>query len=364
MTRRLIGAALGAVVAIPTLASATPTIRVEGGSGTAVPTTPVPRNAGPVTITDTIDANTLAVDGRSATAQLSRASLWYGLPLGFDIFNFGGPSAFVNQVGSDKTPSTFSPSWRLKVNHRATDTGSDATTLRRTDSVLWSFDASFETPELDLTLSRETVRLGRASTATVTSYDNAGKATPTTGATLKVDRRRVAVPASGRVSLVTAIGPHLLSATAPGATRSPMRLLCVTGPQGRPCSAVTWPKAGRQAAPRIVGGLVSRLGNTTPQVSVSIAQLTGSGRCRFVTRSLTGLTPARSCGTPVTIPVTVDASGAWAVAFPQSDAAYAATSGFRLPAGRYLIASRARYAGVRETSAVGGINTIRLRVTS
>jgi hypothetical protein len=359
------GAALGAVVILPTAATATPTIRVEGGAGTVIPTTPVPRSAAPVTVTDTVDANTLTVPGRSATAQLSRATLWHGLPLGFDIFNFGGPSSFINQIGAEKTPPSFSPSWRLKVNHTATDTGSDATTLARADSVLWSYDASFDAPELDVTLSKETVRPGRALTASIGSYDNAGKASPASTATLRVAGRSIPPSSSGVASLrPSRIGPNLLSATAPGATRSPLRLLCVTGPELRPCSAVTWPKPGRQASPRIVGGLVARVGKTMPRVSVSIAQLAGAGQCRFVTRSLSGLTPARSCGMPVTIPVTVDVSGAWALPFPQSDAAYAATSGFRLPAGRYVVSSRARYAGVRETLVAGGVNTVRLRVSS
>ena len=114
MNLRLAGAAAVAAAALPALAAGAtihPTIRVEGGAGTVIPQTPVPvRTAGTVTVDDTTDADNIIVPARSATAQAMTATAWFGLPLGFDIFDFGGPSSFITQLGAEKMPASFSPS--------------------------------------------------------------------------------------------------------------------------------------------------------------------------------------------------------------------------------------------------------------
>ncbi len=363
MKRQFTGAAVAVALAVPAVATATPTIRVEGATSNTVPLTPVPRASSVVSVDDVTDTDALNVPGRSATAQLSRATLLYGLPLGFDIFNFGGPSSFVTRIGADAMPPSFSPSWRLKVNHAASDTGSDTTTLGKNDSVLWSYESDFTAPELDLTVSRDTVAGGGLITATVLSYDNAGKATPAAGAVVRYAGRNYTAPPTGVVSLTaTQSGPGYVSASLAGATRSPRRLICVAGPT-LPCSAVTFPKSGSTgAAPRMIGGVVARVGGKRPTVAVSIARQVSGGKCRFVTRTLTRLTPPRPCDARVTLPATVDPSGAWTLTFPDSTAAYGTTSGFRLPAGSYVVSSRATFRGVTERSARARFNTAQFTV--
>ena len=174
-------AALAALVVAPALSAApiATTIRVEGGGANILPETPVTVDdtAGATTLVDdTTDADAIGVAQNSATAQLANATVRFGLPLGFDIFNFGGPSSFVTRIGPDAMPASFNPSWRLKVNGRITSTGADTTTLAAGDVATWSFVSDFTARELDLKLSGDKLTVGQSVTATVTSIDNDGSA--------------------------------------------------------------------------------------------------------------------------------------------------------------------------------------------
>ena len=364
MKIRLTGAVLVAAV-LPAAASAaqiTPTLRVEGGSANVVPLTPFGVESSAKTtviVRDTTDPDTISVSARSATAHVAEAASRLGLSLGFDIFNFGGPSAFITQIGPDKMPVSFSPSWRLKVNHKVTPSGSDATNLKPTDAVLWSFGASFDAPELDLRTAKQQVALGTLVRARVFAFDNDGLSIPATGALVYFGGTAKRADGAGAVSFTAAgAGAFWVSATRPGSVRSQRQLVCVR-PAGiaRLCSAVTSPKpAGRVTAPQAVTGVVA---GAVPQsrVTVSLAKLVGS-KCRFLTSDRRTFAAPRACGSPIAISLAVTSKSNWTLRLASKQSNVRG----RLSPGRYRVWSRVTAGPRRETQGTPGINTVTFTV--
>jgi hypothetical protein len=126
--------------------AATATIRVEGAGSTLLSerTANIPV-AGSATLVDSFDGDTNTVSNQSATSLLVRAVLDATLPVGFDVFNFGGPpSTFITRIGADTMPQDYSIWWKLKVNHMAAQVGTDDITVRAGDEVLWTFGTGTE----------------------------------------------------------------------------------------------------------------------------------------------------------------------------------------------------------------------------
>jgi hypothetical protein len=251
--RRALTVACAAGLALPAAAlAATPTIRVEGAEATLLPETPRAASASPVTVRDASDADTVTVPGDSATAQLAGAAAAAGLPLGFSVFDFGGPASFITRIGPEAMPAGGSPSWRLTVNHVAAQVGADAVTIAEGDRALWALVPDFEARELDVAVSSDLVAVGTPVEVGVTSHAVDGTARPAAGATVTfAGLTRTAGP-TGRVTFpAAAAGSAVVLATAPGEVRSPARRVCAVA--GDP-SACGQPVAGGGAAGRPPAG--------------------------------------------------------------------------------------------------------------
>lgn len=366
MKIRLTGAAL-VVAVLPAIAAAktaAPILRVEGASANVIPQMAVPVAGAPTattTIADAIDADTIKVARGSATAQVATAASWLSLPLSFDLFDFGGPSSFITQVGADRMPASFSPSWRLKVNHKVTSSGSDTTSLRANDSVLWAFVSAFEEPELDLRVATRHRAPGATLQTRVLKYDNDGVATPAAGAKVRFAGVTRTADAAGRASFpTTRSGTYWASATLKGAVRSQRELVCVhPGSEGTRCSAVSSPAQGtRIAPPHAVTGAVA---GPAPgaRVLVSIARLTGT-RGRFLQADARTFSPARSCATRTSLAATPGAGGLWQLPI-------APTSGRtlgRLAPGTYRVWSRLASGERVESRTTVGMNAVTFTVVA
>ncbi len=384
--RRSLGAALAfGILATPALAAPVQTtIRVEGGSQALVPEVPVTVDdaaGATTTLTDSSDADTITVPANSATAQLGTATRRFGLPLGFQVFDFGsGPTSFVDRIGPDVMPSSYSPSWRVTVNGRLSPTGSDTTILSANDSVVWAFTSNFNARELHLTVSGDRFRQGQTFTATVTSTDPSTPtsqplvASPAAGAVVTYGGQTATADANGQVSF-NAVGEGVqpVGATRSDEVRSPARSVCsyTTDPAVCDLPAVTPPTTpstgndvdnvapGSRIRSVVQGRKYTRInqiqGTAGPdrsdvrRVEVAIARRIGT-RCRYLnTRGVFG--NARACNRPVFL--TAKSSGTnWVI-------------GRKAPfvPGRYLAMSRAiDGAGNRESQTLNRINTVSFTV--
>lgn len=220
--RAALAAACAAGLATPVAALAVPTtVRVEGTTQTLIAPTQVDvPESGSRTVVDDLDADSIAVPERSATAQLDRAADDAGVPISFDLFDFGsGPSSFITGIGADRAPADFSSFWRLKVNHVSSAVGADEVELASGDEVLWSL-GTFSDPELDVAVPSDPVSAGASFTVTVVQYDNDGGATPAAAATVTYGSASATTDASGSASLVgTGEGTQQVQATLAGAVR-------------------------------------------------------------------------------------------------------------------------------------------------
>ncbi|MFN8121840.1 MAG: DUF4430 domain-containing protein [Thermoleophilia bacterium] len=317
--RRALLASLLACGAVPaTVLGATATIRVEGAGATLLPETPVELTGAPVALRDAADADQITVPADSATGQLGRAAAAAGLPVGFQLFDFGtGPSSFITRIGPDTMPASFSPSWRVTVNHVARDTGADATTVAAGDRVVWAFVGDFAARELDLAVSGDLVRAGDPFEVTVTSHATDGTSRPAAGATVVYAGRTATTGATGRVTFTaTGTGTQAVSATLANEVRSPARDVCSvttdasvcglpvapqygdgTGGQAAagdtvaPGSRITFPRIGsRVARVRGIAGVAGPDRSDVARVEAALARRVGT-QCRF-------LTAAGRLGTP------------------------------------------------------------------
>lgn len=372
--------------ALPAAALADATIRIEGGDSTLLAESPVALDPAPVTLADAFDADRLTVPGLSATAQLTRAAGRAGLPVGLDIFDFGsGPSGFVTRIGQDAMPASFTPSWRVTVNHVAGQVGADQIVLADGDRVVWAFVSDFAARELDLAVSGDIVERGRTFDVTVTSHATDGTSVPATGATVVYGGVTRAAGPGGRATFTaTGTGTQVVTATRAGEVRSPGRAVCSTAgdpsvcglsqpapavpaaapvPQATPAAAtaadtvapgsrIAFPRLGRTVrAPRAITGTAGPDRSDIARVEVALARRVGT-QCRFV-GARGSLGPLTRCTARVWLPAR-RAGGNWALALRRP-----------LAPGVWRVWSRAADgAGNRESTGLARVNTGVFRVAA
>ncbi len=382
-SRRTFGVALAVgILCAPALAAAVPTtIRVEGGSANLIPEVPVTVDdtaGATVTLTDSVDADTITVRAASATAQLGTATRQFGLPLGFQVFNFGVPTSFVDRVGPDTMPASFSPSWRVSVNGRLSDVGSDDVLLSSGDSVVWAFTSNFNARELHLTVSGDRFRQGTSFTATVTSTDPstpAGQplvAAPAAGAVVTYGGQTQTADGNGQVTF-NAVGEGVqpVGATRSDEVRSPARSVCSYTTDPTVCSlpattTPTTPTAGadnvapgseitsvvsgrRYTRVNLIRGTAGPDRSDVAKVDVAVARRIGT-KCRYLNRrGVFG--NARACNRPVFLTAR------------QAGSRWVAGRSAPFVPGRYLVMSRATDgAGNRESQTLNTVNTVSFTV--
>jgi hypothetical protein len=352
------------------------TIRVEGSAANVLPETSLTIDDAPtaIVVADTTDADTIAVAAASATSQLATATTAFGLPFGFDLFNFGGPSAFPTRIGTDTAVGpTYNPFWRLRVNGLIGGSGADTTILRAGDSVTWAFVSDFSARELDLSVSADKVAQGQSFEVSVKSVDNAGVAVPAVGATITYGDQVATADALGKASLpTTGVGVRLVSATRVGEVRSQSRAVCSYGPDPAVCnlppirpttssaasdtvapgSEIAFPVSGRRY--RVVRSLRGSAGpdrSDIATVEVAIARRVGT-QCRFMGPK-GGFSEPRLCTERRLIPARSSGSH-WVFPIPVT-----------LLPGKYRAWSRAADgAGNREVHGIAPINSISFIVLS
>ena len=169
MARRflVLGATLVAAVLFAGAAMAAQvTIRVEGRTQSIFGSKPV------------------TIDAANALQALDVASTLGEFYYGVTHSSFGD---YVSQVG--KYQGAGSAGWVFKVNGGSPPVGADQVQLKDGDAVLWyyaTFGATGGPPTLDL-------KALPGNCYSVTSYDDAGKASPAAGAVIHVDGRRIKV---------------------------------------------------------------------------------------------------------------------------------------------------------------------------
>ncbi len=217
--------ACAALLAIPALGlGASATIRVEGATSTLMTRhqANIPP-AGSATLADSFDSDTVSVPSRSATALLVRMLADANVPVGFTVYNFGaGPSSFITRIGPDAMPGSYSPSWKIKVNHMAAQVGADAIMLAAGDDVLWAFGEGTE-KELALSGPSTPLPVGKPFAVTVATYDDNAARAPGAGATVSYGDQRVTADASGTATLTSVSGVQTITAEAPRAIRDSAR---------------------------------------------------------------------------------------------------------------------------------------------
>ena len=224
-TRIAWAAACATLLAIPAAGmAATATIRVEGAGSTLLSerTANIPV-AGSATLVDSFDGDTNTVSNQSATSLLVRAVLDATLPVGFDVFNFGGPpSTFITRIGADTMPQDYSIWWKLKVNHMAAQVGTDDITVRAGDEVLWTFGTGTE-DELAVTGPTAPQQVGTPFTVQVAKYDDGAVRSAAAGVTVAYGTQQASTDASGSVTLTTEPGWGDVVASGTNAVRDAAR---------------------------------------------------------------------------------------------------------------------------------------------
>ena len=149
------------------------------------------------------------VDAPNALAALSTASVLGEFYVQVTQASFG---QYVSQIGL--YPGVGAAGWVFKVNGASPPVAADQVVLKDGDEVLWYY-ATFSDTGGPRTLA---LRAAPANCYTVSSYDDAGRATPAAGAQVRVDGRRFKAGPNGRAC----IGRHdgLVRAYAVGAVRS------------------------------------------------------------------------------------------------------------------------------------------------
>jgi hypothetical protein len=183
---------VGLVLAFAATAlGATVTVRVEGKTQSIFGSAPV------------------KVDAPNALVALDMASTLGEFYVQVTQSSFG---SYVSQIG--RYPGAGSSGWVFKVNGASPPVGADQVALKDGDDVLWYY-ATFSDTGGPPTLS---VKAGTANCYTVSSFDDAGKASAAGGAQVDVDGRRYRTGTNGRVC----VGKHVgtVRAFAVGAVRS------------------------------------------------------------------------------------------------------------------------------------------------
>jgi hypothetical protein len=158
--------------------------------------------------------DTATVPGTTALGQLANAGAFdRGVRrLGItDYFDFG---LGICRIGSAVAPATGY--WYLKVNHEASSTGADLTTVRRGDDVVWYLIRDFNDPVPDELELRAPARVepGEPFEVEVTAYDDDGDASPAAG--VSVTGATGPTDAEGRTTVTVTARTKTLRATRDG----------------------------------------------------------------------------------------------------------------------------------------------------
>lgn len=218
-TRIAWATACAALLALPASAMAIDdaSIRAEGPDSTVlaerlanVPT------GGTSTLVDPNDGTTTVVPNNRGTSFLLRAAEAAGITVGFRVYNFGVPSAFINRIGSTTAPTDWSWSWALKVNHRMASVGSDDVVIRPGDQILW-MPSVYGVPdfELDIVAEAPPRAIGEAFSIRVDKYNDNAVRTAGSGVTVAYGTQTVTAGADGSATLTTLPGWNNVVATAP-----------------------------------------------------------------------------------------------------------------------------------------------------
>ena len=185
-------AALGlALVLAASSLAANVTVRVEGKTQSIFGSVPV------------------KVDAPNALVALDTASTLGEFYVQLTQSSFG---TYVSQIG--RYPGAGTAGWVFKVNGVSPPVGADQVVLKDGDEVLWYY-ATFSDTGGPRTLALEAAA---GNCYTVSSVDDAGKASPAVGAQVQVDGRRFKAAANGRACVGRHLG--LVRAYAVGAVRS------------------------------------------------------------------------------------------------------------------------------------------------
>lgn len=194
MARRLIVlvTVIGLVLTLVATASgASVTVRVEGKTQSIFGSSPV------------------KVEAPNALVALDAASISGEFYVQVIQASFG---PYVSQVG--RYPGAGASGWVFKVNGVSPPVGADQVILKDGDEVLWYY-ATFSDTGGPATLALKSTK---KNCYAVSSFDDAGKATPAARAQVSVDGRRFKVDAAGKVCVGRHIG--VVRSYAVGATRS------------------------------------------------------------------------------------------------------------------------------------------------
>lgn len=257
MMRVARAAACVALLAIPATALAgEATIRIEGTTQTVFPETayvlPTPDSS--LQIRDTVDGDVMSVGGRTAAAQLGNASRLHGI--GFRFTNWGALGFSLDLIGVDSSDWNTGPAWFLKHNHRLAAVGAGALNLADGDEVLWALsplDGSYEMAlaELDVVAPTAPMVADTPFTVRVDSYDNAGRRTPASGATVTYRGTPATAAADGTVRFIAAdTGAGVVAATKTGAVRDSVRTCAHPADDPTACGLPPLPKAAMPGDPR------------------------------------------------------------------------------------------------------------------
>ncbi len=177
------------------LGAETATIRVEGATATLLSerSANIP-TGGTATLVDSFDGDVATSPNQSGTSLLVRALLDGGLPVGFTDYG-PGMGVFIERIGPDAMPVTWSPYWKLKVNHALSSAGTDSLVMRPGDQVLWSFGDGTE-DELDVVGPSAPQMVGAPFTVHVNRY-NDGQSVPGDWGPDYIGRANPPVPGSG-----------------------------------------------------------------------------------------------------------------------------------------------------------------------
>ncbi len=149
------------------------------------------------------------VEAQNAMVALDAASIFGEFYVQVTQSSFG---PYVSQIG--RYPGAGASGWVFKVNGASPPVGADQVTLEDGDEVLWYY-ATFSDAGGPATLA---LKATTANCYTVTSLNDAGKATPATGAQLRVDGRKFKADAAGKACVGRHVG--VVRAYALGAVRS------------------------------------------------------------------------------------------------------------------------------------------------
>ncbi|MBL6634345.1 MAG: hypothetical protein ISP32_08175 [Thermoleophilia bacterium] len=243
------------------LANDAASIRAEGPDATVLPErlANVP-TGGTSTLVDPTSGETTVVPNNRGTSFLLRSAEAAGVSVGFRVYNFGTPSALITRIGPVASPTDWSWSWKLKVNHRETSVGSDDVVIRPGDEILW-MPSVYGVPdsELDVVGPGAPSVVGEAVTVRVDRYDDAGVRTPAGGVTLAYGGQSVTTGPDGTATLATLPGWGDVVATAPhpggvGTVRDSGRVCGFTAGRPEECG---------------LDPLATRLPDVTPNADIS-----------------------------------------------------------------------------------------------